>query len=395
MEPQKIETFVSEKVSAGMKKSDITEQLIAVGWSEDEAESAYAKALVLSGVPVPGDGSREAYTKKSSTVEVVINFFSFILLGVVVSALGSLYYAIINDFFPDALRTGYSSYYYSRIADTIHYAIAALIIGYPMYYFAIRLWFKKFRQDETKVESKLTKWVTYLVLLASSVTIVGDLIYIVYTFLQGEISARFFLKALTVLVIAGMVFGFYYLERKKVQYKNDIPRSTFNMFGYVLTGIVLVGIILGFVVAGSPATERKRGFDEMRSENLSTLSGCINQYAKQFYRLPASLEELNNTNLYRCSTVNDPETGSMYEYRVISELEQKGTLFEGEFELCATFSLAKTDSDDVAGGYYYNNSKWYKHGAGRSCNTEKIAVEQQVTQVIQQQNTIPVPVKVK
>lgn len=390
MEPKNIETFVSEKVRLGMKKSDITEQLTAVGWSEDEVGAVYAKALVQNGVPIPENGNRGSYTKKSSTVEVVINFFSFILLGVVISALGTLYFAIINDFFPDKLNVGYSSYYYRRIADTIHYAIAALIIGYPMYYFAIRLWFKNFRQDETKVESKLTKWITYLVLLVSSITIVGDLIYIVYTFLQGEISIRFFLKALTVLVIAGMVFGFYYLERKKIQYKQDIPRSTFNTFGYILTGFVLVGIVLGFVVAGSPATERKRGFDEMRSENLKTLAGCITNYANQFYRLPSSLGELEKTSMSRCGTLTDPETGSMYEYSVTSPLVQKGTLFEGEFELCATFSLQRSDADDVS-GYYYDNSKWYKHTAGRSCDIEQVSVKQPVTQVTQPQ-VAPLPV---
>jgi len=376
MEPQQLETFVLERVRSGASKGEILEQLLAVGWTENEADAVYAKALIESGVPVPEDGARGAYAKKSSTVEIVINFFSFILLGVVVSALGSLYYAIINDFFPDALSIDY----YSSTANTIHYAIAALIVGYPMYYFAIRLWFKKFRQDEGKVESKLTKWITYLVLLASSVTIVGDLIVTLYTFLQGEISARFFLKALTVLSIAGMVFGFYYLERKKVQYKSDIPRRTFSLFGYVLTGFVCIGVVLGFVVAGSPTTERMRTFDARRADDLSQLASCIQNYAQDYNKLPVRLLDFEQTNQSYCAGYTDPETNSSYEYQVIAPLVQKDSgLLEGEYELCATFSLA-SDAEGVT-RYTYVSSKWSKHDAGRSCDTEVVSVKPPMTVV--------------
>lgn len=394
MEPQTMTDFVIEKIQKGFSKQMIKEQLVAVGWSEDEADSAYAEALVTSGVPVPEKGVRGAYTKTTSTAEIVINFFSFILLGIVTTALGTLYFAVINDFFPDALNAGYSSYYYSRISDTIHYAIAALIIGYPMYFLAVRLWFKKFRLDETKVESKLTKWLTYLVLLASSVTIVGDLIYTLYTFLQGEISVRFFLKALTVIVIAGMIFGFYYLERKKVQYKNDIPRSVFKRFGYVLTGIVVLGIILGFVVAGSPTTERNRTFDTRRANDLASLADCLNNYAQEYNRLPSTLDEFTETRMSRCAGYSDPETKQAYEYQVISPLSKNGSSLQGEFELCAVFSLAQDGSQNTDQTYYYGSDrlKWETHTTGRNCDREKVTIKIPPAQVVLPQGTTVTPI---
>jgi len=376
-ERKNINSFVTGKVQNGVDKTSIREQLTAVGWSEDEIDAAYARALVSSGVPVPEEGNRGTYTKKASTVEVVLNFFSFILLGIVVTALGSLYFALINYYFPDALRVG-SSYYYRAITDMIHYATAALVIGFPLYYVAVRLWFKKFREDEARVESKLTKWVTYLVLLAASVTIVGDLISVVYTFLQGEITARFFLKALTVLTIAGMIFGFYYLERKKVQYRSDIPRDIFQKFGYFLSAIVVIGIVLGFMVSGSPATERMRGFDEQRARDLNSLANCVNSYTQQYQRLPDTLSELEGaSNFSYCARKRDPETKSEYEYRIITPVEQTNTnVAEGVFELCADFSLANdggVERQDV----YYNgieDTKWAVHEKGRACDTETVAV---------------------
>ena len=65
-------------------------------------------------------------------------------------------------------------------------------------------------------------------LLVSAVTIVGDLVTAVFYFLQGEVTGRFFLKSLTIFVVAGIIFGFYFLERKKIQYRKNVPRKTFR-----------------------------------------------------------------------------------------------------------------------------------------------------------------------
>ena len=46
MEPQDINTYISEQVRSGKTKRDIHEQLSAVGWSDDEVDAAYAKALI-------------------------------------------------------------------------------------------------------------------------------------------------------------------------------------------------------------------------------------------------------------------------------------------------------------------------------------------------------------
>jgi len=238
----------------------------------------------------------------------------------------------------------------------------------------MRLWFKQFRQDEAKVESRLTKWVTYLVLLVAAVTMVGDLIATIYTFLQGEISGRFFLKALTILVVAGMIFGFYYLERKKVQYRADIPRSTFKLFGWVLTGIVLVGLVLGFSVAGSPATGRMYTFDAQRTDDLQRLSRCIGNFAQVYQRLPNTLDELEQSSQFSyCAGQRDPETGAPYTYRVTQPMQQVGlNTAEGTFSLCADFALAKS------GDYYpTETAKWHDHTQGRACDTETVAVQTQ------------------
>jgi membrane protein YqaA with SNARE-associated domain len=377
MEPQKLSAYITEQIRAGKSKQGIQEQLVAVGWSEDEANTAYAKTLLEMGVPAPVAGSRGAYGKKSSTVEVVLNLFSFILLGIITTALGTLYFSVIEYFFPDPLTQYYS---YSGTTNAIHYAMAALIIGFPLFVLAVRMWFTKFREEENKVESSLTKWVTYLVLLIAAVVIVGDLITVLYTFLQGEISIRFFLKGLTVLAIAGSIFGFYFLERKKIQYHNDIPRKTFQLFGWSLLGVIVVGIILGFVATGSPQSERMRTLDSRRSSDLNELALCINDFAQQFEALPSSLEELEKTSMLSyCANKVDPETNEPYEYQLITPLTSpvamNNNLLTGTFELCATFALDSRDGQTTPLYLDRTASKWYTHTTGRNCFEETVNVK--------------------
>lgn len=370
MDMNSLAQYVESRVKAGLSRTEIKEELLAVGWSEEEADAAYREGLVTLGIPLPSEGNRPTLTRKSSTVDIVLNLFSFIVLGIVATAVGTLYFQIINRSFPDPLAsiTDGGDWAMTR---SIHHAIASLIIAFPLYYAAMRIWFRKFREDEGRTESRLSKWLTYIVLLVASVTIVGDLITVLFKLLQGEISARFLLKALTILIIAVLIFGFYYLERKKIQYHKDISRSIFQYFGWAVSGIVVLGVLLGFFSAGSPGMARKQAFDMQRARHLDMLSGCVERYARDLGQLPASLAELKKTSSYShcASNMQDPETKQEYEYRIVTATRVKGSARVGEFELCATFALASAVFNDETGQYGGKSTIWDEHGAGRSCDT--------------------------
>lgn len=374
MEQLSPQVYATERLKEGLTPEAIKQNLLLVGWSLEEANSAVVSGLIASGVPIPEKGVRGSQRKLSSTVEVVLNFFSFITLGVVAIALGTLYFQIVNHYFPDPLILRYGGI--DASPETIHYATAALIITFPLYAFVVSLWFKRFRDDNEKEETRLTKWLTHLVLLVSAISIVGDLITAVFYLLQGEITARFFLKALTILVIAGIVFGFYFLERKKIQYHKNVPRALFQQLGWATFGLILVAIIFGFVVGGSPSTARKQGFDTQRSNDLRSLASCVANFGMNKKQLPAVLAELTQSGEYAyCSgNIADPESGAPYEYRIVTASAVSGLVREGEFELCANFAL---DSSKAALQHAYSSpaDKWGEHGVGRNCDTEKADLE--------------------
>ena len=309
-------------------------------------------------LPTATPCSRSAPGKSTtSTVE------DFILLGIAATALVTLYFQVINEHFRTPLAP-YGGFGQGGLSSIL-YAIASLVIAGPLYFASARLWFRKFREDEGRAESGLTRWLTYLVLLVASVTIVGDLIAALFKFLQGEGTTRFFLKALVILVVAGLIFGFYFLERRKIQYRKPVPRAAFASLGGFAAGLVVLGIVLGFLTAGSPATARMRALDHTRESDLSQLSGCIERYARNLGELPASLAELKHAGGYSMCTsyMEDPQTKAEYGYRIVTASRLQGTATVGEFELCATFSLASKGRRRSYLGI------WSEHGAGRSCHS--------------------------
>lgn len=374
MDTQPLSQYVASRLRANLPKTELREELLALGWTEDEIEASYREAVISLGAPMPTATNRPTLTKKAGAVDVVINFFSFVLLGIVATALGTLYFQIVNHFFPDQLDAT-NWYSASAQADSIHSATAALLIGFPIYCLALRWWFGKFREDEGRVESKLSKWLTYLVLLAAALTMVGDAIAIVYTFLQGEITSRFFLKAFIILALAGGIFGFYFLERRKIQYHIPLSRSVFQRFGLGAALVVFVGIVLGFAASGSPLSERARNFDESRSSQLASLASCIDQYSLELGRLPETLAELRQSSQYNyCWTYfNDPETAVPFEYRVVTPTKATGAIVVGEYELCGTFTLDTSALSPASSGM---GGVWDMHGTGRNCHTLQARLSQ-------------------
>jgi len=369
--PSPLTVYVESRLRAGVSREVIRDELLAVGWTEDEANAAYCDALVALGIPLPEAGNRLAAEKKSSTVDVVINFFSFILLGIVATALGTLWFQIVERSFPDPLAAiGGDGDGQWGLTRAIHYAIASLVIAFPLYLATLRLWFRKFREDENRSESALSRWLTYLVLLIASVTILGDLIAVLFKLLQGEYSMRFLLKALVILVIAGLIFGFYTLERLKIQYRRDISRNALRAFGWSVAAFVALGIVIGFFAAGSPETTRKRAFDSERASNLNELSNCIERYARDLGRLPDSLDELSRSPRYVdcAAAMRDPETRKAYEYRIVTPSRAEGPATLADFELCASFSLASASERSGPAIHGERYRIWSEHGAGRSCD---------------------------
>ena len=276
------------------------------------------------------------------------------IIGLYVSAgsLIALLHQLINYAFPDNLQ-----YYVDPYSSGIKFAIASLLVIFPLYIFLGYILQKDFRANPEKRNLPIRKWLVYFTLFVASLVIVGDLIAIINTFLGGEITTRFILKALAVFVVAGLVFGYYIRDIRRP----ETAEKNLKLFASVSALLVLASIVCGFVVMGSPTTQRKLRFDELRTRDLQDLqSTIIYQYWQMKSALPASLADLSGIIDYSAPT--DPETKAPYIYEKTSDLS---------FKLCADFNLVNQKNNSASDMSYsarpYGKLESWDHPAGNYC----------------------------
>lgn len=197
--------FVRRALSRGESRAAIRAVLNKAGWRDDEIRAALSDfADVPFAVPVP---RRRPYL---SAREAFIYLVLFLCLYLSAVSFGSLLFDFINRAFPDALRP-----YENVDAGSIRFAVASLVVTFPVYLWLSSLMASAIRRDPDKKASKIRKWLTYLTLFVAAGVIIGDLIALLFNLLGGELTPRFILKILTVLFIAGLIFGFYLWDLRK------------------------------------------------------------------------------------------------------------------------------------------------------------------------------------
>lgn len=283
---------------------------------------------------------------KTTPKDFFLYVSSFATLYVSAVSLVSLLFAIINKAFPDALNVYYTDLY----SGGMRFAIASLIIVFPIY-LVIAVYLNKYlRANPERKEVSVRKWLTFFTLFLTGVTVVSDLIVLVNTFLGGEITTRFILKVIAVLVVALAVFGYYLYDMRKTFSAESKNRTT--LIVSLACVLVFGSLITGFIIVGSPMTARAMRFDVERTNDLSTIQWQVINFWQQKGALPVNMSDLNDS-ISGFAIPVDPETGKSYVYETTSDLG---------FKLCADFALAAPENQSQVRG----TENW-QHGAGHVC----------------------------
>lgn len=292
---------------------------------------------------------------KVTPKDFFLHLLSIVALYISAISFLVLIFQYVNLTFPDLLESGY--YFNSDGAyRAIRWAIASLIVIFPVYVFVTKFLNREYSREPEKRELRVRKWLLYFTLFAAALTIIGDLVRLIFNFLEGEITVRFMLKVLAVLFVAGSVF-YYYLRNLKSE------SLGIKYFVHAVIGIVAVAIVGGFFIVGLPKEERMLRFDSKRISDLQYLQSEILYFWQNKNRLPEKLEELKDDIRGVYIPIDpDTETQDGYIYEVLGS---------ESFTLCANFSKeakagfqglrAKPVSYDQAG------SQNWDHPAGHFC----------------------------
>lgn len=196
-------TFVKEALSRGVPRQRIEAALLEAGWPrETVARALRAFAEVDFPLPVPRP---QPYL---SAREAFLYLVLFTALFLSAFHLGAILFELIEKAFPDPAAPGFS-------ARALRWSVSYVVVSFPLYLFLTVRQERELGRDPAKRASKVRKWLTYLTLFVAAGFLVGDLVALIFHFLEGELTVRFLLKVLVVAAIAGTAFGYYLRDLRK------------------------------------------------------------------------------------------------------------------------------------------------------------------------------------
>ena len=286
------------------------------------------------------DGQGGNYKGKGA-LDAFLNLLSLISLGWLAQSFGTTCFQLINKYLGD-INNIYSGPYFSE--SLLKYGIASLLVITPVYFSAVNILHLKYKKQELNHSSGVYRWLTYLMLLVSALTIVGSLIALIASFLDGNYTSAFIAKVFTIIVIAGMIFGYYFYDLRRRDYSRK------DLVSLIVAGVTLVLIVAaligGFMSIETPAQSRMRLQDSQTEQVL----------VQHIYIITG---DYNNTKVLSESyDFQNSLSGSNLPVGTVAYRKVSNQLFE----LCADFKAP-------ANNQYYSDKSypWYNHAGGRQC----------------------------
>ena len=346
-----LEGFIKESLTRGLGRDATRDVLLQAGWREDEVNNALS-AFADIDFPVPVPRPKPYMQAREAFMYLV----SFVALFITAFSIGTLVFGYIDHAFPDPLAR-HSQYGGDTVPDEMTWAMAAVIITFPLYLFLMWRLAKDAAVHPEFRQSRIWRWLTYLTLAIAAAVITGDLIVLLSNVLRGDLTVPFVLKVMTVLLITGAVFGYYLWDLRRKEDVDDLGPQPFVPLGSraLLTCSILAAVLTvgyGIYLAGSPGQQRQERLDSLRASHLQIIVDRVNDHWQQRGSLPDSLDNL----IRQPRELEDPATEIPYEYRIIDDTR---------FELCAIFTTDTRDVYEQAGSPYSPNVR--HHGVSRTC----------------------------
>lgn len=193
-----IRDYVRRALEAGQGRDEIRAALERAGWSAPQIDRALGAWADVPG-PIPVPRPRATLSAREALVYLVL----FAALYMTAWHLGSLVFDLIDTAIPDPADRDYG------LTRSIHWSIAALIVAVPLFLWMSRLANREIAADPVRRHSPVRQWLGHITLFLAALFIVGALVTAIFSLLQGELTLRFLLKALTVCTIAAAVFLYY------------------------------------------------------------------------------------------------------------------------------------------------------------------------------------------
>lgn len=334
-----LQSFVRECLTRGAPREEIARGLREAGWPEREIQEAL-ESHVDAGLPLPVPRCRPSTGPR----EAFLHLLLFVSLATWVTALGSLLFDLINLRFPLAGEQPSAAF------GSLRFGIAAVVVAFPVFGLTLRRVRRDIAANPARGLDPIRRWLSSLALLAAALILLGDGIGLVMSFLGGDLTVRFVLKATVIAILAGGVV--WWLQQNL--HGQPWPENRRRAVWYGLCAAVLGTVALSAWVTGGPLQARLQAQDTQRVSDLRSIYQSVNRFHREQGRLPANLEECNANPGTFIRNLQDRVTGEAYGYEVDGD---------GTFTLKATFALPSRGGT----GQQYSDPRsdgFWRHEAG-------------------------------
>ena len=195
-----MQEFIAAAKAHGAQDEFLPVLLRQRGWSAKDVQAAFAQFCESrTGLAIPaksghGEAAREAF----------LYLLAFTTLSIATWGWLSLVFDLLDEWLPESVVQCPNVMY--AFGPNLQTYMAQLLTAFPAFLWVMRLIGKGESEAGSRLATAVARWLTYISLFLTATTAICDLMVAVEYALRGELTVRFVLKVLTVLVAAGGVF---------------------------------------------------------------------------------------------------------------------------------------------------------------------------------------------
>lgn len=197
-----LSAFLAAAKEHGLSDEFVVSLLKENGWPERTVYRAYSSFYSnVVGLQLPTRGPSTENAK-----DAFLYILNFITLGFWTVALGQIFYSLIQHWFPDPTQM---AYYGGTLRAQTAWQLATVIVAFPVFAFVHGLINRELRSRPELYDSGIRRWLTYLALVIAAVIVITDAVWFIDALIVGELTMRFILDSIVLLVLGGGVFAYY------------------------------------------------------------------------------------------------------------------------------------------------------------------------------------------
>ncbi|GHB32121.1 hypothetical protein GCM10007094_21120 [Pseudovibrio japonicus] len=309
--PAALSVFVRDALNKGLSKDDIRTCLTPSSWTAleiDTALNSWSYDKLVGAVPQP--------LRSTAAWDAVFYALLFAAFGMVIANTLTLLLGLITLWMPEA-----GDRFSSSGLRGLRWSMAALIIFTPVF---VWLHHKDAHNCAANPASKyggVRRWLTAIAIFAAAMTLLCDAIYLIYCFLDGDLTTRFITKSGAVALLSLVVIQYFRQDRQDHESVSKLDKLFAR---WLATGLAVFVLAFSFWTVGGPAQGQMEHRDSLRVSDMHRLSeGIRNCEATRDKDLPDELDPMS------CARSPQRLTGfaSQVTYKKLSATQ---------FQLCTT-----------------------------------------------------------